>query len=835
MIWLKIAIRNMSKRRLRTVFTILGIAFGVALVFGVNTTKSSTLNGFVRLIDDIGGKTEFIVNANSGASFDSKITKEVATVKNVKLAVGSITGGVFLVKDNQKIPLEFLGIDPKVDQKIRNYDLAKGHFFKRSDKFALLMNADFAKQKGLGLGSKVALASAKGIKEFKIKGLLKSTGIGRSARGLIAIAPVEAAQDMFLMNGKVNQIGVIANKNGELNKIKRLIKEKLGSGYEVKMPASRGKALNSAVDFLIAGFNFFSYIVLLVGAFLVLNTLKMNVSERQFEIGVLRAIGSSRGQILGVILIEALVVGLIGVIVGVTFGWFLSLFLIKFFAIIFQAAAINVEFSMDSLVFSAGLGLIVVILAAFLPALKASHISPMQAISLSKRDRPSWFENKGWIFGFLLMIAAGLVYLQFSSADAFTFSGLFIFVATLFFAPMFVSFGYRLLSPIFNFIGVEGKMAVRNMERTRGRSTAGVIAVISSIILTLMIGELGISQNKTIKRFVDEIFSFDISLGRAPFSIIDINKYPAMPISVKSDIEKISGVDTAYPAKWLPVRGPDKDLFATFLQFRPPGLKVLKEGDAKEAFAKLRKGDHVIVSTTVAQKYKLHVGDNFRIKTPGGWRNFKVAGSIVDFGNNGEAITLGRKDLWRYWHVSSVDYFDISVKRGTSVSAVQDRLFKKIGKPRGITVISSAKQRADLIKISDQFSAAQQSLIVLAVLVSTLGIINILAMNVLERQREIGILRSIGFFRGQLRKSVILEAQAIGLIGAMLGIVVGLIMAKIVIIMGNKMSAYGYEFIFPINPLIASIIIAFGISLLAALYPANKAAKTNIVEALRYE
>lgn len=825
----------MYKRKLRTALTILGIAFGVALIFGVSTTKTSTLHSFIGLIDNLGGKSELIVNNTSSTGFKRNIAYKISRVEGVKEAVPSISTGVFLLVNDKKESLEFLGVDPLVDKRIRKYDLASGRYLKNTDESALLLNADFAKQKNLNINDEVQLIGSKGLEKFKIVGLLKSTGVGQAARGFVTVSTIAAGQKLLSFKEKVNKVDVITTNKNEVGKVGRRLEKALGSGYEAKRPFSRGKSISSSLDFLIASFNFFSFIVLMAGGFLILNTLRMSVQERQGQIGTLRALGSSRAQILGMVLLESLTVGIAGVSLGIVLGWFISFSMIGAFVAIYQTNVIEVTFSVKTMISSVVIGLVVSTLAGLLPAIRASRISPISSITQSKRAHLSWFEKNGGLLGVVMLIIAGLIYLRSSTTDSFTLAGLLVFSSAIFIAPLFVSIGSFILQPVFKIAGTEGIMAIRNFVRTKSRSQAAVAAIMSSLVLTLMIGELGLSQDRVINRFVDQIFYYDLVLGNTPYSLIDINKYPPLPKSIIEDVKDVKGVGPVHYAKFLPVKVGNKRYYGTFVSGRPKGMNQFREGNPYKAFKDINKGDYVIIATTVSSNLKKHKGDFLRVKTSKGWRNFKISGTYVDLANNGESITLGRYSLKKYFGEEGIDLIELSAKKGYQVSSLQQRLIENIGKPRGILVSLASKQRDDILKVGEQFSAAQRSLIVLAIMVSTLGIINILVMNVMERRREIGILRAVGLVKGQLRKTVVLEALAIGLVGTMLGIVFGLVMARTLIFMANNLSDYGYDFIFPQQDILIALFIALGVSLAASVYPANKAAKTRIVEALRYE
>jgi putative ABC transport system permease protein len=837
-IWLLLLRRNFLRRRLRAVLTIIGISLGIALIFGVYTTKDAALRSFINLVDDLGGQADLQVSKASNLGFNANIAKKVTNVKGVSFALPSIHRSIFLLKNGQTFALEVLGVDSSNDKRIRKYKLSSGRFLKASDQQAVLLNRDFAAEKGIKIGDQINLTVSQGRRNYKVIGLLESVGVGRAAQGQVLVSTLKTVQEMFALEKYITQVDVKISNEDSVKVVKKRLKKTLGSAYEIDMPQRKGSTMATSIDFLTESFRGFGYLVLISGALLILSTFRMNIQERQKEIGILRALGANRRQVLRSTLVEAAAYGIVGVLLGLILGWYFSLSLLKVLTDILKTTVTAPHFSLGATILTALLGLVTSLGAALWPAYKAGLIPPIAIIKLSKRDRSSWLTRYSWLIG-ITFLGLGLLIYQLLPSHLITYqaTGVLTLIGTILSTPLFVNIGARLFLIISTIFGAEGKIASRNVTRTIGRSSVGVAALAISIILILLIGALGVSQKKLVTKFIDTVVSFDIEIGSAPFSVASVNRYPPMPYKTRQQVEQIPGVKKTQPVKFLAIRTTDKKLMGMFVDpnVNPPGLKSLEEGNGKKAIAELNQGNHIIVSSHVAKTYHLNLGDHLRLQTLKGWRRFKVSGVVLEIANNGDNIWLSRKDLKRYWGSDGIDMFSVIVKKGYSIDQVRQKLEKAAGQPMGLPVIRSDELRTEINQASSQFFAAMQTLIILALLVSTVGIINILAMNVIERRQEIGVLRAIGSRRGQIRKTIFLEAELLGLIGGFLGLAIGLPLSKIFIQMSEAISASGYEYFLPTAAITSSLVIALLVSFIAALYPANQAARKKIIEAIRYE
>jgi len=249
----------------------------------------------------------------------------------------------------------------------------------------------------------------------------------------------------------------------------------------------------------------------------------------------------------------------------------------------------------------------------------------------------------------------------------------------------------------------------------------------------------------------------------------------------------------------------------------------------------LIKGQNVFISSVLSEKYDLTVGDSISLRTRSGYKDFQVVGIVVDFYNQGLVVQGGWETMQRYFHIKDASTLLVKVDAGQSVEEIQSRIDDLYGKRYHLNLISNESIRESVITLMDQAFSMFDVIALISIVVGSLGIINTLTMSVIERTREIGMLRAIGTTRGQITKMVLAEAGLMGVIGGILGLGTGVILARILFIGMTTMSGYQLTFILPQEGITISLIMAIVVSQLAAIPPAIRAARTRILEALQYE
>jgi putative ABC transport system permease protein len=257
--------------------------------------------------------------------------------------------------------------------------------------------------------------------------------------------------------------------------------------------------------------------------------------------------------------------------------------------------------------------------------------------------------------------------------------------------------------------------------------------------------------------------------------------------------------------------------------------------DKSELLTELNSGGSIFISSVMAEKYDLERGDNLWIKTKAGFEPFRVSAVVVDFYNQGLVVTGNRHDLRRYFRSNQVSTILINAEEDAEIDNLIDRIDQIYGRRYLLSLESNEVMRENIFTLLNQAFSMFDVMGVLAVIIASLGIINTLTMNIMERTQEIGMLRAIGMTRGQIIKMILSEAGVMGVIGGVVGLVFGILLSKVFLTGMTAMSGYKLDFVVPPISILIAFAIALGISQLAALQPARKAAKTNVLEAIRYE
>jgi len=836
-----LALRNLGTRKARTFLTTLGVVLGVAVILAVAITNRSTIGAFQEMIDSITGKADFWVNGPSIAGFSEAKLTEVRRVPGIAIAIPGIGRASTLYAGKRRESVQIAGIDPRVDRKLRHFKLVSGRFLK-SDEPAALVPADLAGKKKFKLGDKIKLTGAGAGHEFKVVGLLINEGAGRFMGGNVVFIPLKQAQNIFKLKGRLTYIDAKVKTGASVKAVVAGVGRRLGESFIVEQPEKRAEAVSQMLKGLQVGLSFFGTIAMFVGGFLVYNTFTMVVVEQTQEMGMVRALGASRGQVVALVLIQAAVLGIIGSLLGVGAGVALAKVLMSYVSKTVELPVESISVPVIGLAGAVAVGLLVTLLAALQPALAAGRVSPLAAIRIRAKKSSKTLAALRVIVG-CLGVTAGVAasflpgpeglgryaYLSVPIHEGGTF--LLLLGAALLSPSLAGPLGYALAAPIRLLFGQTGKLAAANLTRNPGRTAATASAVMITLAMLMSVAGMTTSFKASVDRWVDKSLGADVFIsGRsseATFSKRFADK-----------LRRVRGVKDLTMIRFVPVReGAREVLFRAIepIAYRRFATLQFAKGDKRRAWLDLARGDHVFISTVMANKRALKVGDKITLTTVRGRRDFTISAVTVDFGGEmGDVIVGSRRDMKKYWHLDDAGGFRLKVAAGVRPRTVADRIKKKY-KAMDLDVqdIQAFKTMVDG-RVTNSF-AVFNVLIVLAAVVAMISVFNTLMMNILERRRELGILRAVGATRGQIGLMNLLEAFITGGIGGILGLAVGAVSARDTVNGMNTLTGYDISFIFPGKIAAIALLIALFFSVLAAAYPARRAATLEIGRALQYE
>ncbi len=836
-----LAWRNLATRTSRTALTTIGVALGVAVILATSIANTSTVDAFHVMIDSITGKADFLVNSVAADGFAADRLGLVSETGGVADAVPGISKRTNLIIGDEEEDVQFAGIDPLVDRRLRTYSVTDGRFL-RPGEAGVLIPEKLADDYGIKLGDTVSVAERGERHRFQVVGLLGAEGAGRFMGGRVVFLPLAQAQSVFGLKDRLNFIDVRVEEGRQTQAVASRVSQRLGVGFTVEMPEKRAEAISQMLRGLQVGLSFFGAIAIFVGGFLVYNTFAMVVLEQTQELGVIRSLGGSRTQISAVILFQALFVGLIGSAIGLASGIALARLLLRFVSDTVDLPIQDLTVPFVGLAVAIAVGLVVTLVAAFQPALMAGRISPLAALRIRART-PS--RSLGF-----LRVAAALAALSLGVYISFLPGGpglgrlapvavplhaggsfLLLFGAALITPTLVRPLGRAISWPLGLIIGQPAKLAADNLARHPGRTAGTAAAIMITLAMLISIGGMTTSFRLSVESWVDESLGADVYVsGPSTDALYDAD--------LAGKMKTVKGVDDLTSVGYTVVQaGESRVLFRAIepQSYRRFASLQLVQGSESAAWRDLRRERRVFISTVTANSRQIGVGDKISVATKKGEREFTVAGVVVDFGGDmGELIIGTRADLREYFDIRGISAFRLKVEDSVRPATVARRIENRFTDMNfQVHDVQEFKDMADE-QVSRSF-AVFNVLILLAAIVALISVFNTLMMNILERRREIGVLRAVGATRGQVGLITLIEAFITGVIGGILGLLVGGYLAADIVKNMSSLTGYEIDFVFPVETAGVALLIGVVFTVVAAAYPARKAASTNISTALQYD
>lgn len=860
---LVLVFRNLWTRWVRTVLTMLGIVVGVGAMVAVNTTNKSTIQAISSFFDEAAGRSDLIVEAAvSGEAFSADVANRVRRIPGV-VAVAPGLVGVTIPADEaavweQEISISgsgvpgssfwLMGRDLAADTAVHEYKVTAGRLPTAAEtSYQVALVEDYAADKGLEVGEDFAiLLPGEGVVNLRVIGLIAREGIGISNGGVVGIANLSVVQELFNLAGQVDQLEIVVDEDiaadrDALSALQANLSNQLGPGLSVKRPASRGEAVADSLGTYQLGLNFFSVVSLFVGSFLIYNAFAMTIVERTREIGMFRAVGMTRRQVRMMVLLEAGLLGLLGSLLGVGFGLLLAQVLARIVSGVTGQAVEQVTAPLADLGQATIIGITVTILAAVLPAIQAARVSPIQALRIqANRDEGRW-QTTGLRFGPLTVFVTLLILYRvpLRPAVSFTVGSNAIFAmllgATLCIPLLIKPIEWAIRPFTLLLFGNEGRLGSSNVNRAQGRTTLTVAALMVGISMVVGIQGMTLSFETDMMDWVDTALGGDL--------------FVRSPLHMRPDVEArllaLPQVTAVTKFRYVPSRlfaTDGTDGYAIFSAMDPAtyldvaSIRVQNGPEPAELIRQLAAGDAVWIGADVANKFHLHVDDVVTLETRRGRRPFRVAAIVIDFsGGETTTVTGSWGDLRRYFGVTDVSSFAVRLTPDTALAVITDTIENDIGRNLNLSVESKEEFEERVRTLSAQAFSLFDVLGLIGLVVGGLGVINTMLMNVLERTRELGGLRSLGMTRRQIRRMILAEAATIGIIGGMFGIAFGAVLADVFLIGLRAVGGYVLTLQTPYTAIGFSFIIALVLALIAALYPAWRASRINIISAIKNE
>jgi putative ABC transport system permease protein len=837
------------KHALRWLLTIAGIVLGVAVFVGMHTANQSVLYAFRQTVDRIAGATQLQISAGE-TGFDESVLERVQAVPEVRVAVPVIEAVV-----NTGLPgqgnLLILGVDMTGDRSLRQYDLESGDEAVIDDPLVFLAQPDsliatdtFTRQNKLGIGSKVPMSTMEGEKLFTIRGIMKSGGLASAFGGNLAIMDIYAAQKVFGRGRRFDRMDAAVKEGVRVEDVKTKLEALLGPGFQVEVPSARGAQFESISRIYALTANITSAFALFIGMFIIYNTFQIAVTQRRVEIGILRALGATRRQIRTLFLGESVVAGLfgasLGLLLGIAMARGMTAYLGALLGEVFGIAQKAEEISSNPvlMIFAVVLGVMTSVMAAFIPARSAAGVDPVQALQKGKHQQLSAGENRvRRITAFAVTILA-LACLLLSRYRVLAYVGDALAVlAVLLLTPTLAQLATRALRPLLRWLRpVEGTLAADSLLQAPRRTSGAVAALMLSLALVVALGGLTRASYDSIFKWMTVALNPDLFIS--PTESLTARSF-RFPESMAAQLRAIPGITEVQSVRngRIRIRGVPVLFVAIDVQALARRAKILPAaGDPNEMYRLTAEGKGILASDNFALLRGYKLGDIVDIASPSGVLHLPIAGVVTDYSDQQGAILMDRSVYKRHWNDDTVNIFRVYLAPAASEADVKRRILEKFAHHRRLFVLTNRDLRRYILRLTDQWFGVTYVQIAVAVLVAVLGIVNTLIVSITDRRRELGILQAVGGLRNQIRRTIWLEALAIGTVGFILGLAFGAVQLYYSgRIMGEDLAGLRLDFEYPFQICLVLLPVILAVAFLSSIGPAESAVRGSLVEALEYE
>jgi putative ABC transport system permease protein len=851
-----LSFRYISRRWFRALLMVASIALGVATLVATGALNDTMAGAAIAANNPLAGLVDFMIT-NGELTIGRELAREVAGVGGVQSVQAWVWSNARLKVGEERRSVVVIGIDLSQARQLAGGqdDIALSEGTELAFGIAKLAGTRVAV-----IGKEVAQALPAGTKIIELErnrkpyptqvaGTISAGGNWAMLSGYVVILDQsDAAGVLGYPAGQVSRIDVVMKPGANPGEVRAAIEATLAGRARVKTPAEQNQAIGSAMDSFRAGFALCGVAALVVGMFLVYNALSVSVAERRHEIGILLSVGATRRQVLALFAGEAALLGLTGALAGIPLGVGLAYLGLEPLRSVLNDVFTNlnvrrVDVSPTFIFLALAAGLATTMGASLLPALQAARENPADAVRRIPKA-PTSGHLVGLFAATVTLLAAGVLLTVLRDRlpprwGAFGGIGV-VFVAALVASPLCATLAASALRPLARrFFRIEWRLAADNLLQSPGRTGMVIGALAAGVALVVQTAGVIQSNRASLREWITESIAADVVItGGAALGAGGQGE--PMDAEVADALGSLPEVEAVMPLRMPKVefRGDtvlllalDAGLAARMHQERMPG------GGEVALFRKLnavRNG--TLVSENFAARYGVRPGDTITLPSESGPVTLHVVDSVVDYSWNLGTLYINRRDYLDHWHDSRSDMVDVYVKPGQMPNAVKEQIAARFGARYGLFPATRLEVVDEIDRIIERIYGIAYGQQIVVMVVAALGVIMSLLISVLQRRREMGLLRAIGAPQTQVIHSVLAEACLMGILGTALGILFGIPMEWFVLkVVIFEESGFLFPLHIPWNGAMLIAAAALITATLAGLGPAIYAVRQRIPEAIAYE
>ena len=843
-------VRPLWSDKLRTLLSVTAVALGIAAVVAIQLADRSAIASFQESVTQITGRANLSIAGL--APFAEELLPrayEAFAGRQSEVELSPVVEGVAVEAESREA-LDVLAVDLATDRAVRDTAVegirsVRDMLLLLTDPGSLLVGCRFAARHRLRPGSVVSLIVNDRRRAFRVRGILSETGPGAALAGNIAVMDIAAGQLLFGRLGRLDRIDLVVPAE-QLDDARRRLAPLLPPGVKLERSQARGEQVEKMLRAFRLNLSALSLVSLIVGAFLIYNTVAVSVVRRRPEVGALRAVGATRGRVMRLFLAEAVLLGLAGSALGIGVGRLLANQALALVAGTVNSlwfplvpSPVHLDWRLAAVALAIGAG--VALLSAVLPAREAAAVEPAQAVRRGAHEHLRQLRrNRDAAAGLVALVAAyGLARLPaLDSRPLFGYGAAILLVG-----------GFALLMPLAmtglsrvasaalgRMNSVAGLLAARSLSASLGRASVLAMALATAIAMMASVAIMVTSFRRTVDFWAAQTFRADLFIrsagasgGRLPQATID-----PLAIQAIAATPGVAAVD-AFRAVEITFRGnPAFVACGDWDVLRRYGNLMFLDGRRAGEVMRPAPG-LVVISEPFSLGNQVRQGDTILLPTPAGDRPFRVAGVYYDYTSDRGYAVMDRSDWLRYGGGPEATSLAVYLQPGADAERVRQTLLQRTAS-RALLITLNRELKANVMRIFDRTFAITWVLEAIAIAVAVLGIANALLALVLERRRDLGILRYLGASGRQLRRLVVFEAALLGLLACAAGLLLGVALSLVLIYVINRQSfGWTIQFSLPVGFLALATLAIYAVTCLSALFPARQAARIDPVDAVLVE
>ena len=825
----RLILRPLRQERIRTVIAVLSVALGVAAVVAIELAGDAAVGSFKSSMETMLGDAAFQVTAVGGVPAET-VAQLAALPYPVKIHP-RMEEYAMLTGLHRVVPV--IGVDLVSESQVSSANGA----FSREGGEPVWVSAGL----GYKAGDHLQLLLNDASCEFTVRGVLGNNS------GDFVLMDLSSAARAFRPTGKLDRILIDVPEGRDLNDWEKIFRAELPSGLTVAREGAQTEENRRMLAAFRWNLRVLSYVSLAVGAFLIYNTISVSVVRRRFEIGILRALGVTRGGILAGFLGEAAALGLLGALGGIALGRFLAIGAVQMVAATVESLYVSsqpgaIVLSWMDAVIALVIGVGISLVSAFSPAWEASLVTPVEAMARGRREYTAQIHKYRDLFS-----AAALAFCAWIASRQQPVGGkpvwgylaaVLLIGASAFAIPALVSgLSTALASAMRAIFGVEALLAARSLAGSLRRTSVLVGALSTALAMLVAVGIMVGSFRETVLVWMADRLQADLYLR--PAGPVATDRHPTMSQDITRDLAKLPEVEAmdtlrAYEISYqgLPVTlGGMEASVAGHYGTRP----LLSGAPAQKIWPQLVGSNSVLVSEPFASKHHVHAGDVLDLSLGTSRISFRVIDIYFDYSNERGYILMDRETLLKYLPDAGPSNVAVYLKPGVDPNQGMKKVESALA-GRRVLVASNRVLRREGIRIFDRTFAITYALEAVAVFVAVMGVGGALLALVIDRRREFGLLSFLGASAGQVRRIILFEAGLLGLFANIAGIILGYLLSLLLIYVINKQSfGWTIQFHWPVAVLLGALSLVYIATVIAGLYPARVATRLEPIEVIHEE